>query len=185
LLIFREDQFFREIPFEVVINGPTEYALTLRGYQNSNYPVLLITRLAVATVRNLAITGNRNTDGFTRAGGIYSRGTLTLENVRIYGNFAPACGGGIDAGGILELRNSSVTDNEAFSCGGGLAVYPPGSKTLINTIVSGNTAGLFEGGGVFVGSGPLTLSKKTCISGNAPDDIDITSSGTLIGSNCQ
>jgi hypothetical protein len=94
----------------------------------------------------LSITNSTMTANSARGGGaIFNAGTATLVNDTIAGNF-----GGVDAN-----KNP---------LGGGLADEGPGSYTLTNTIVSGNTHGDCHkwSGGIFTSGGHNIDGDGTC-----------------------
>lgn len=155
-------------------------------------PVVIIRRGATVTISGVTISGGRSNDS---AGGIFSRGTLRLENTTVSGNTASgvilpgthgfAFGGGIEnAGGTMTLENSTVTGNTAigiigglgqgFVTGGGIENVG-GTLTLIHSTVSGNTATAFasnagsfavaQSGGIENIGATLTLIDST-VSGN-------------------
>ena len=170
--------------FSATVNGPSDYALTLRGIVSGGRPVVSILPGVTVTIRNLAITGNENISHGETGGGIANSGSLTLENVVVHGNLSELYGGGIFNQGTLELRNSRVTGNEALGSGGG--ILNNGQVTLINTDVSGNQSPTSPvGGRNFYGEvgTSLTLQKKSCIAGTTPDDF--LNLGTQTGTNCQ
>jgi predicted outer membrane repeat protein len=59
-----------------------------------------------------------------RGAGIYSAGTLTLDDVTVSGNLATEWGGGIGSEGGLLLRDSSIEGNEATD-GAGVYLFSP------------------------------------------------------------
>ena len=92
-------------------------------------------------------TGSYTSDG----GGIgtyNTSGTITIDTCLVYGNDAPGVDGNGKGGGVcfalgnpvVTIRNTTIAGNSANDVGGGL--HNSGSKvTLVNCIVSGNTAG--------------------------------------------
>src|SRR5262249_13395950 len=117
-------------------------------------------------------------------GGIYNRGTLSLSNCTIRGNstlvaddfgrlLSFGSGRGIANDGTLSVNNCTISTNHAgidYGSGGGLATggiflgsnYFPGSATITDSTIFGNSAG--SGSGISNGS-TLTVSNST-ISGN-------------------
>ncbi len=110
-------------------------------------------------------------------GGIDSTGTLTLLSSTVSGNTAVQGNGGLaNYGGVLKLVDSTVSGNTALG-GGGLGNYDGGTATLLNSIVSDNSASS-EAGGI-ANSATLMLVGST-VSGNAAvNDGGIDSTGTL------
>ncbi|MGH8567142.1 MAG: choice-of-anchor Q domain-containing protein, partial [Gammaproteobacteria bacterium] len=93
-------------------------------------------------------------------------GDLTLQDTTLSGGAAagdgPRPGGGVFNEGALTLINSTVSGNSAGTYGGGLS--NTGMLTLTNSTVAGNFADSF-GGGV-LSFGTLTLTNST-VSGNS------------------
>jgi len=126
-------------------------------------------------------------------GGMYSRGDATIANTTIGNNDASAGGGngGIrDRHGVMVLDNDTISGNSAGSAsGGGLAVSsaainPP---TLLNTIISGNTAGTGPDCNGLVSSGGHNLigNGATCngiTNGSNGDQVAPPSPGANLGS---
>ena len=111
-------------------------------------------QLGTLTLINSTVSGN--SDG-CNGGGIFNQGTLTLMN--------SASGGIFNSFGTVTLTGSSVSGNSADSRYGGISNSGIGSSlTLVNSTVSGNTAG--EHGGMHNGVGTLTLTGST-VSGNS------------------
>ncbi|TMA93627.1 MAG: hypothetical protein E6J74_18120 [Deltaproteobacteria bacterium] len=80
-----------------------------------------------------------------RGGGIFNRGTFTIENSTISGNKAGDDGGGIfnasnhnAPAGDLSIVDSTISENRAKDAGGGL--FNDGSLTMSNTVISNNKA---------------------------------------------
>jgi hypothetical protein len=105
------------------------------------------------------------------AGGISNGGTATVRRSTISGNHVTGgrfygFGGGIRNGGKLTLANSTVSNNWGNVAQGG-GVLSRGALTILDSTITGNSAEEYnqEGGGVFVGSGTLTL-QRSIVSGN-------------------
>ncbi len=117
---------------------------------------------------NVTISGvtirNGNADG-RPGGGIHNTARLTLIDVVIIGNSA-ADGAGVhnDSGATLVLIDSTISGNTAGASGGGIYNDDGSEVTLINTTVSGNAAGA-SGGGIW-NSGRADLRNAT-ISANS------------------
>jgi len=80
-----------------------------------------------------------------RGGGIFNRGTFTIENSMISGNKAADDGGGIfnasndtAPAGDLSIVDSTISENRATDSGGGL--FNEGSLNVTNSTISGNKA---------------------------------------------
>jgi hypothetical protein len=116
-------------------------------------------------------------------GGILSLATIDLTDVSISGNRANRAGGGIEAaaGTSTTLTNVSMTGNNAGLApavaspgnGGALHITGNGNLTYTGGSVTDNTAAL-EGGGLWNGSGQMTLSglviSNNSAAGPAADD---------------
>lgn len=107
--------------------------------------------------------GNNNGHG----GGIYSEGTLNLNNVNVTNNKAKNYGGGISQrlNGALNITGGSITGNIAsFMHGGG--IYASVSLSITDVVIQNNTCGE-SGGGIFCYTGKtLTISGSNTISDN-------------------
>ena len=107
--------------------------------------------------------GNNNGHG----GGIYSVGTLNLNNVNVTNNKAKNYGGGIShrLNGALNITGGSITGNIAsFMHGGG--IYASVSLSITGVVIQNNTCGE-SGGGIYCYTGKtLTISGSNTISDN-------------------
>ena len=120
---------------------------------------------------------SRNRAGQNGAGGgIYNEGTLTLNNSTVSGNAVGSNGAGagiLNAFGFrstLTLNGSTVSGNSGGFGGAGIYNVQAGSVTLNGSTVSGNStttdgAGASNGGGLYNGGGPMTITNST-IAGN-------------------
>jgi uncharacterized repeat protein (TIGR01451 family) len=105
-------------------------------------------------------------------GGIHNEGILDLHNSSVSDNAAGGPGGGIYNAGTLGLDHSTVRHNSADT-GGGIHNSAGHTATLINSIVSGNTASR-SGGGIYNFSywsyhGVVELVSSTVSSNTASD----------------
>ena len=141
-----------EINSVIDLTGPGRDLLTIDAAGSSR--VFYVSASAPVTIEGLTITGGSDVNG----GGIYDEG-----------------------GSGFTLRDVVLTGNAAVGAYGG-GLYSTGDVTLVDTVVSNNTAS-FEGGGVYV-KGNLVMEGST-ISGNSGDsgggawvkgDISITTS---------
>jgi predicted outer membrane repeat protein len=109
-----------------------------------------------------------NNSALHSGGGIYSTGTLRIEQAYIQNNRtterATDNGGGGVFGTQVTLRTTVLRDNSSASQGGGLYVNAPSTLTVNGTSITGNYAQL-DGGGVFYRGPMLSLSNAT-LSGN-------------------
>jgi hypothetical protein len=103
-------------------------------------------------------------------GGIWSAGTLSLDNVWLVNNTAS---GGFGKGGGLYIHEGSATlnevqafDNEASYYGGGVFIHQ-GRAMLKGTQVFSNVAPQGGGGGVYVAAANTTLSGTQVFSNSA------------------
>lgn len=120
--------------------------------------------LSQVTVTSNTANGNAAGDG---GGGIYNDGgSLIVSDSTISGNRAVRAGGGIESSGSVDLSNVSLTDNNAGTSGGGLHVTGAAATTVVGGTVSGNSAAE-EGGGLWNGTGMMTISGGTVIQDNS------------------
>jgi hypothetical protein len=102
------------------------------------------------------VSGNR---AVSEGGGIYA-GTsrISVTSSVISGNVTEIFGGGVFAGNTtLTLTGSTLEGNRAALAGGGVAATGSSSVvSLFRSSLLGNNAGQ-DGGGLYVGGGPLTL----------------------------
>jgi CSLREA domain-containing protein len=100
-------------------------------------------------------------NGHGLSGGIYNRGTVTINRSSIRGNVADdTFGGGLQNDGYATINDSTISDNTADFAGG---IFNRGILTVNNSTVSSNSA-YFMGGGI-ENEGALTL-KHTTVSSN-------------------
>ncbi|MEX2171385.1 MAG: choice-of-anchor Q domain-containing protein [Pirellulales bacterium] len=119
---------------------------------------------AATTISGCTIAGNSALQG--NGGGIAisgSRSTIALDGSVISDNSAAGFGGGIYTFGSLTLNNDVVGDNEAQG-GGGILAF--GAVTVMNSVIARNAATLYSGGGMYV-SGSLTVLGSTIIANSA------------------
>jgi parallel beta-helix repeat protein/predicted outer membrane repeat protein len=102
-----------------------------------------------ASISDTTLSNNIATKG---GGGmyLYDSSDARLTNTTIFANIAQAnlpgqytLGGGISMGSSeskLRIVNSTITGNSAVDSGGGLAVQIEANASVVNTIISGNTA---------------------------------------------
>jgi len=126
-----------------------------------------ICALGPVTVTNSTISNNATTGKLGKGGRIYTdTGAITLVGTTISGNTLGGEGGGVYVDYGATIINSIISSNRAtgggLGDGGGIDV-DSGFLTLINSTISGNTAGK-EGGGVYSDEA-ITLISST-VSGN-------------------
>jgi len=100
-------------------------------------------------------------------GGVYVRGTFTMNGGEISGNTATSGGGVSVFYGTFTMNGGKISGNTAAAayfdnCGGGVEVYK-GTFTMNGGEITGNTAQY--GGGVYILDGTFTMNNGT-ISGN-------------------
>jgi CSLREA domain-containing protein len=123
----------------------------------------------------LTLDGVRVTGSSGGAGGVYSAGSLTIENALIDTNNALRGGGGVyvEAGSTAVIDHSVLSDNNAVgiripAAGGGLLVL--GTATVTSSTISRNVAD--SGGGIAMGyaiGGQIPRSTLK-VSGSTIDD---------------
>jgi len=142
--------------------------LTIDGMGNTiardaaapNFRILHIAAGAEVELNNTTISGGEAAGidfPDSSGGGIFNRGTLTLNDSTVSGNTAVVNGGGIRAYGEVTLNGSTVSGNTTNLNGGG--IYANGEVTLNGSTVSGNTTER-EGGGIRADGG-VTLTNST------------------------
>lgn len=122
------------------------------------------------TFNNTAtLTGNKALAG--RGGGIYvSGGNITMSSTAtISTNTAVTMGGGLyAANGDVTIANATLTSNSANAGGG---IYTSGNGTLGNITITNatfdqNKALATHGGGIYLTSGNLNITKKAIFTNN-------------------
>jgi CSLREA domain-containing protein len=112
-------------------------------------------------ISDVTISGGNS--GAESGGGIRAAGALTLTTSRVSENASGAGGGGINVSSVtarLTVVDTRIYSNSATLDGGG--IYNFGTTTLLNSLISGNTAS--NGGGV--SSQTTLLLINSTISGN-------------------
>jgi predicted outer membrane repeat protein/parallel beta-helix repeat protein len=148
------------IDSDVEIMGPGADVLTVDASNLPATPVLVVGSGVNAVIRGLTITG-----GYS---GISSdANSLTIDQCTITGNDGTFVGGGLlHATGDLLIKDSAITNNSAFYGGGGIYLVNADSVTIVNSTISGNTAGSplgsdALGGGIFI-QGVVSASIINC-----------------------
>ncbi|WP_411846896.1 choice-of-anchor Q domain-containing protein [Roseibacillus persicicus] len=119
------------------------------------------------------LTGNSATGAAGSGGGILNltNGTVSVTDSTLTGNVANRAGGGIEdqsdltSGVAILLTNTTLSENNAGVApataapgnGGGLHVTGPGNVTVEGGTVNANVAAA-EGGGLWIGSGILSVN---------------------------
>jgi len=152
------------------------------GLDASGNPLVMLTRSTVsgtpnfrliATSADLSIDGLSLSGGYCieRGGAIYASGpaNLSLSNSSVTGNTTGTSGGGIEANcGNITLLKSSVSGNYAHKSGGGIYATNHDTNGLcVSTIslntskITGNSAGIGQGGGVYSFNGNVYAYSTT------------------------
>nr|WP_047817032.1 choice-of-anchor Q domain-containing protein [Rhodopirellula islandica] len=137
------------------------------------------------TIDSTSITGNA-ADGISGSGGgVLNLGSLTVTDSTISGNVANRAGGGIEVtnGSTTSLTDVNLDGNNAGVSpavaapgnGGGLHVTDAGTVTISGGTVNNNVAAS-EGGGLWNGTGVMTVTGTT-ISGNTASGDDADNGG--------
>jgi hypothetical protein len=127
------------------------------------------------TILNTTLSGNMAIGGGAISGRVV---TVNITNSTVSGNIAEDVGGGVYTNGVVRILFSTIADNrsigaEAFGGGGVNVFYSElASVTLMNTLLSNNTAG----SGV---DEPIRDANCGC-SGNLPDCVNDVGDGRLI-----
>ncbi|WP_452225865.1 choice-of-anchor Q domain-containing protein [Lacinutrix cladophorae] len=141
-------------------------------------------------VQNATIISNNVADGTSGSGGgiLTIGGDVTVDGSSIILNQANRAGGGIElAGGTLNLINLTLDMNNAGvspavaapGSGGGLHVSGSANTNITGGTTNGNIA-TNEGGGLWNGSGVMTIVDHT-IDGNTASGNDIVTAGAAGG----
>lgn len=123
-----------------------------------------------ATLNALASTfenNQANNDG----GAIYNKGIASLTGSAINNNMSSNQGGGISSSGGMRLAATALSGNVARRDGGAIAIQGGSASAIINSTVSGNTAGEDggEGGGIYTDhAGTLEIANVTLSGNTAP-----------------
>ena len=140
------------------------------------------TQIINNNANGLAGSGGGIFNALATIDGIEFPGTLTVNNATISNNSAVRAGGGIeDASGeesTFDILNARVDSNSVASNpgnGGGIHIGGTGNLTARTSLVRGNSA-TSEGGGIWVGSGTVTVSGGT-IADNTASGVTSTEGG--------
>lgn len=149
--------------------------LTVRNGNAPNFGAGILVGHADLVVRDCTVTGNRTAGigaGISNAA-FPGTGNMKLVRSLVSRNVSGTDGGGIFMAGdsVLTVTDSTVRRNIAAGDGGGIFAgesvgVSAGTATLINSTVSGNSAGN-NGGGISAFTATLT---RSTVSGNAAAD---------------
>jgi CSLREA domain-containing protein len=177
----------------IAIYGPGSSKLTIDGNQASR--ILTILGLANVKISGLTFTRGNGVSATStgRAGAIYNfGGTTVISNSVITGNTA-ANGGGLNnaasaspspaSPGNLTLINCIVSNNSASGSGGGMQNFSTSTVTIINSLFTGNVSNGSTGGGGGAFNGSVRIVSSTFSGNRAPAGSGggIQSNGTLPG----
>ncbi|GGO19073.1 hypothetical protein [Micromonospora parathelypteridis] len=96
-----------------------------------------------------------------RGGGVHGglNSTTTVTNADVSENTASSEGGGIFSDGDFHLKHSKIDRNSVFQRGGGI-FNQIGQLVITDSKISENTVRNEGGGGIYVGSGTVVLSRS-------------------------
>lgn len=122
----------------------------------------------VFTMGDLTITGSTiagNTAVF--GGGVVNSGTMTMEDSSVIGNVGYGYSGGVANAGTALITRSLIANNQTYGDGGGVTSsmggYGPSSLTIVDSVISGNSADGYGGG---VQTSGVTTLVNTAVIGN-------------------
>jgi hypothetical protein len=157
---------------DLVIRGAVDASgrpTTVLDGQNSTYHINALVQSAATVIENLVLTNGRSSQN----GAIYMFGCngTTFRNCAVRGNQRGAIGLN---GSSVTMIGCEIVDNAAgpgTSAGGG--IYVAGTISLIDCVVSGNSAS-FSGGGIYLPNGSVANLTNTRVCGNsAPNSAQI------------
>lgn len=120
---------------------------------------------ATLTVSNCVLFNNSAGPGHAGGGGIFTLGSLTIENSTFSSNSTLAEGGGIlNVGGTLTVTYSTFSGNTASQEGGAIITYGP--ATVSDSTFSGNKA-VDRGGAIANGGINSVIVANSIFSGNS------------------
>lgn len=138
--------------------------IAISGNHNSR---ILFMLFATATLDSLTLT---NGNDAVWGGGIFFRGTLTLNNCTLTGNTAGQNGGCIYSfsSSLLTLNNCILSGNSTTDAGygDGAGIYNSFGTVKLNNSTLSNNAAAKSGGGVYSLVGTLTLNNSN-LTGNS------------------
>jgi CSLREA domain-containing protein len=165
-----------DIATNLIINGPGANLLRIQRSTAGGTPNFRVLKIrpdvgpsVTVSIYGLTISNGHATGASFETesgGGIWNRGTLTLDSCVVTGNQADI-GAGILNLGALTIRRTTIANNTATDVGGGIANTSGEGTSFLqieSTTISGNTTAT-QGGGIF-NSGLLTLITNSTISSN-------------------
>ncbi|MCB0163799.1 MAG: right-handed parallel beta-helix repeat-containing protein [Anaerolineae bacterium] len=127
--------------------------LTLTGGQANDGGGLYNGNSQLQTI-DLTVSGNQAVNG----AGVYNlNGTTTLSRTTLISNTGGSGGAAYNAAGSLTTEGVIAANNTALIDGGGFYNAGGATLTLVNTILTGNTAPSGNGGGLYNESDNLTV----------------------------
>ena len=138
--------------------GTADLVVDNMTLQNAQGGALQAARGTV-TVTNSLFTDNQ-TDTIGGAAVYAGSGDITIDNSLFARNTAPNGGAIYAYSGDLELTRVHLEDNSSEQSGGGLWAAR-GQVTINEGTVTGNTAQSGQGGGIYVESGPVSITDST------------------------
>lgn len=146
--------------------------LTLKNGNASQGDGGVIHNSSRLTLTGVNISGGKTTN---EGGGVFNRGTLTVENSTISGSNANF-GGAIANSGRLFVNASTIEGNSGEFRGGGIHNFGQGQATVSNSTFARNLAGpqfvldivnAGQGGGIDNEAGAVTVINSTFVENNA------------------
>jgi nitrous oxidase accessory protein NosD len=139
----------------ITISGPGSNSLTVRPLSQGSFRVFNVMPSHSITIQDLTISFGYS--GSAQGGGIYldEHVTATIADCVLTNNYTGDIGGAIfiNAGAMLTVLNSTITGNTAGTSehgGDGAGIYNAGTFTIIDSTISNNTAWI---GGISGGDG--------------------------------
>jgi CSLREA domain-containing protein len=158
----------------LTIIGPGTNKMTLSG--NNQVRVFGVENPVTFNLSGVTIAYGRALSGgainINAGSSVTLNNTVLRNNVSYYNGVGGGNGGAIVNVGSLTIIDSVISNNSAHFTGGG--IHTNGPLTVINTTVNSNSA-QNGGGGIYSHSGPLTIANST-IQGNV-----ITNTAVYVG----
>ena len=163
------------------LNGQRLYLVAYYYIQENEYVILNEGKLTItdtSAAQDGTISGGYN-DG--TGGGIYNKGTLTLDGGGINGNKATGNGGGVYNEGTFTMTGGFISDNWGLdSYGGGVYNASGATFNMTGGNIRSNYASGSNGGGVYNASGARFNMSGGSITGNtSAEGSGVYNEGTL------
>lgn len=167
-----------EIATNLVISGPGANLLRIQRSTAGGTPNFRVLKIRPDGAPSVTVTifgltiANGNVNGGTfetgSGGGIWNRGTLTIDSCIVTGNQANF-GGGVVNLGTLTIVRTTIANNTTTENGGGLGNVPGDAQTSLtieaSTISDNGSSG--QGGGIFNSDPDVIIITNTTISSNS------------------